>query len=68
MNTTTWTTTWSTEHLVGLPYLIDGDMALLDRQAREQYGLDITTIRATYLVTPDGDLITETGALYKAPK
>ena len=61
------TTAWSTEHLVTLPSIIDGDMMLLDRQAVEWYRQPITPIRALYLVTPDGDLITETGARYTKP-
>lgn len=41
------TTAWSTEHLVTLPSIIDGDMLLLDRQATPQPGS-----RARPWVTP----------------
>lgn len=61
------TTAWSTENLVTLPTIIDGDMMLLDRQAIEWFGQQITPFRARVMVTPDGDLITERGVRYTKP-
>ena len=59
--------TTTTEHLITLPDIIDGDMLLLDRQAVEWHGQAITPFRARVMVTPDGDLITECGARYAKP-
>ena len=61
------TTPRSTENLITLPSIIDGDMLLLDRQAIEWFGQHIAPFRARVMVTPDGDLIAETGARYTKP-
>lgn len=59
--------TTTTEHLITLPDIIDGDMLLIDRQAIEWFGQSVTPFRARVMVTPDGDLITENGARYTKP-